>query len=534
MASKLRVLENIKKPIGLLKYDVKVNEFIHRFQSEYKLQNKEDWEKITQDQIITFGGGKNVLLNYTLSDLQNIGLSKLRSTVVKPRKKVGHWQQLDNVEKFMENIKIKYNLNTIDDWKQIKQKHIVEEGGSRLLTIYSMQALKVIGCPELDKIEKKQKKNQIPYSEKENWKKLNDENTLPIEKYSILYSLSKQNKNLQKYDVKPYGFWNNDENIKIFLDFLKIELNLNHLEDWDKLTQKQIKFYGGSALLSKYSLYEIKCLGNSNFSKYKENNKKSIGFWGKKENIFALINKLKDNFQLKTINDWEKLSKKQIISITGESLFSKFSLFEIKSFGCPDINKKKKSNGFWSNRENIKLFFDKLKKFYKLETKEDWYRISTIQIKALGGRRLLTYYSLHELLNIVFPDENWDKQKLIKIDKRSSQRYLFLSIENIFSKDEEIIEDYFHEEITRISGFPVQFDIFIPNKKIAFEYHGKHHFEEIPQLFSGLENSISRDNEKAKLCEKFGISLIIIPYWWNNSIDSLKQTIKSEIPDIIL
>ena len=60
-------------------------------------------------------------------------------------------------------------------------------------------------------------------------------------------------------------------------------------------------------------------------------------------------------------------------------------------------------------------------------------------------------------------------------DKRSEQRELFLYVLNLFPND-EVIEDYFHEELTRISGAPVQFDIFIPSKSIAIEYHGNSSF----------------------------------------------------------
>jgi hypothetical protein len=43
-----------------------------------------------------------------------------------------------------------------------------------------------------------------------------------------------------------------------------------------------------------------------------------------------------------------------------------------------------------------------------------------------------------------------------------------------------------------------------------------------------------RDNNKIQLCEKLGITLIHIPYWWNRNILSLKATIHKKRPDILL
>lgn len=36
------------------------------------------------------------------------------------------------------------------------------------------------------------------------------------------------------------------------------------------------------------------------------------------------------------------------------------------------------------------------------------------------------------------------------------------------------------------------------------------------------------------MCSSFGISLVIIPFWWNNTIESLAATINKKRPDIEL
>lgn len=44
---------------------------------------------------------------------------------------------------------------------------------------------------------------------------------------------------------------------------------------------------------------------------------------------------------------------------------------------------------------------------------------------------------------------------------------------------------------------------------------------------------MKRDKEKRKICEKEGITLIEIPYWWDKKIPSLATTIQQQRPDLI-
>jgi len=79
----------------------------------------------------------------------------------------------------------------------------------------------------------------------------------------------------------------------------------------------------------------------------------------------------------------------------------------------------------------------------------------------------------------------------------------------------------------------VEIDIFIPELKLGFEYQGEHHFEENSRAgFGSIEEQKFRDEKKIKICSEFGISIIIIPYWWNNNIESLKATILQKFPNL--
>ena len=461
-----------RKPTGFWESEENVKNFLENLKIKLHLKTAEDWNKITSNHV-KIEGGSSLLHSFSMYELKVLGCPEGKSIFEKERRKPGDfWKNKENIIKFIENIKLKLNLKTEEDWNNLKQQKIKEFGGKRLLKYYSMNEIKSIGFP---------------------------------------------NGNFKK-SLKPIGYWNNEENIKKFLLKLEKNENLQTAEDWNLITKQKIVQYDGSGILKKFSLYEIKCMGFP-AGKYVFNKQiKSSGYWENKENIDNFLHFLREKLDLKTPYDWNLLTQKQIIQFGGNSLLKIYSLFEIKCLGCSDVKflflqpNKYKPHGFWNDNENIKQFLNDLKEKFNLNSIEDWNRISKSQIILHGGGGLLKKEILKE------------NNQNSSIGKRSTQRWLFLQIQKLFPQ-EEIVEDYFHSEISRKSGFHVQFDIFILNKNIAIEYHGEQHYDDIPSLYGPIESYIYRDNEKAKLCKQFGIQLIVIPYWWDNRFDSLKETI---------
>jgi hypothetical protein len=77
----------------------------------------------------------------------------------------------------------------------------------------------------------------------------------------------------------------------------------------------------------------------------------------------------------------------------------------------------------------------------------------------------------------------------------------------------------------------MQLDIYIPSLSLAFEYHGKHHFEDV--FYFGQYNQYkTRDEEKVAACKASGITLIVVPYWWDKTRQSLAATLYKVRPDI--
>ena len=415
------------------------------------------------------------------------------------------WDEKENVIHFLNEIKEKYNLQSIDDWNGITKSFIQSfVGGNKLLQKYSLFELKCLVCPEGKSF----------------------------------------------FENKIQQTWDNN-NISQFLNKLKEKYNLESINDWNNITKKHICALGGKSLLSNYSVYDLKCLGcpEGKLMFTKPIQSKPSGYWDDRENVLQFLREIKEKFNLKTPKDWNLLSKNNILSCNGGgSLLHKYSMFDLKCLACPEGNliydkpSQNKPPGYWDDEENRNQFVEKLKLKYNLLSPQDWKRLSVHQIRSQGGRWLFhennDYLSITKIkFEIQSKDSNngtqfvsYSLKELLQSSekKRSSQRWLFLQIQKLFP-GEELVEDYFHSDISRESGFSVQFDVFMINKNIAIEYHGKQHYEDIPSGFAPLELHHNRDLEKEKLCAKYGIQLIVIPYWWDNKLNSLKETLYSKI-----
>jgi len=99
------------------------------------------------------------------------------------------------------------------------------------------------------------------------------------------------------------------------------------------------------------------------------------------------------------------------------------------------------------------------------------------------------------------------------------------------TNNEDIIEDYLHPDLYyEQTNRNMQFDIFVPQLNLAFEYQGPSHFahHNYKMFVPSRTRTQVLDVEKEKLCKERGIKLLKIPYWItpNDFVSLLKGDLK--------
>ncbi len=75
--------------------------------------------------------------------------------------------------------------------------------------------------------------------------------------------------------------------------------------------------------------------------------------------------------------------------------------------------------------------------------------------------------------------------------------------------------------------------LFIPHLSLAIEYNGEYHYQTV-LVHDDVGQVHTRDMIKRDLCEQYGVTLIVIPFWWDRAIESVAKTIHMYRPDISL
>jgi hypothetical protein len=112
-----------------------------------------------------------------------------------------------------------------------------------------------------------------------------------------------------------------------------------------------------------------------------------------------------------------------------------------------------------------------------------------------------------------------------------TQHILFQFIKNILPGS-EAYDNYSSADFRYgLSNHYMEFDVFVPSLSLVFEYQGQQHYKTVSYIGSSSTSQM-RDREKKRLCDSYGLTLITIPYWWNNKKESLIATIATFRPDI--
>ena len=454
------------------------------------------------------------LLSTIYSDhLWNFVVSKLNSKI-----------KIESPEQFMDRLFKHFQLVNLDDWLNVYRNTIISNGGRKLLKFYSNNTQKLLSSIYPN----------YPWNFEKNQK--------------------------EKTRQKKFEYYELISNQRALMDRLFDELQLESLDDWSKISAMilinadlpmNLSFTTLSTppqgdlklILKKYysnnfnnMLTNLYPNHNWNFEQYLQEliECDAHQYFQSIKNQRIFMNHIFIKLNFKSLDDWLKISFKpsnqspksnqsKLIDINNIlQLYSNnfmqllCSVYPLHKWDFKNFKFRPHRVLFKSSIEfNIKDKLISLKQQYLIEQKKDWYRLPT----------MIDQINVYESLKIAYPLERWSKSKFSNRTKKVRQRLLYCMICNYFSSS-LVIESYYHPQLLFINDMTkMELDIFIPSLNIAFEYQGEHHYDDLPAMSSYLEHQIHRDQMKAQLSNQLQIKIVSIPYWWDQSLNSMLHAI---------
>mmetsp|Transcript_20022 Transcript_20022/g.22278 ORF Transcript_20022/g.22278 Transcript_20022/m.22278 type:complete len:688 (-) Transcript_20022:161-2224(-) len=336
------------------------------------------------------------------------------------------------------------------------------------------------------------------------------------------------------------------DNHRPFLDAIAKKLNIKGTpSEWYDVPQTKfrefqgvrevLRHYGGSMYMALKTIYP-----EHSFQFWKFKRTTTTGdISGDQEREF--FEYARENLQINNLNDWYKVSKTRLHRIGGGQILQKYDgdLCAALQAVYPDHEFvpwkfRRTTKGLFTNIDVVVEFLKWAEKDLEIDDPEEWYRISRSQWDEIGGGALWTTYrqNLFKAFDILYPEHEFSEEEFRTRVKKSTQRLLCKKTQKVYP-DNEVFEDYQDPDIKYDDDLPVEFDIYIPELKLALEYQGEHHFHDNPGYFGPARLYAQADERKVEVAKAHGVTVVPIPYWWDRNIDTVKATIHYHRPDLM-
>eukprot|EP01114_Cavostelium_apophysatum_P003599 TRINITY_DN1359_c0_g1_i1.p1 TRINITY_DN1359_c0_g1~~TRINITY_DN1359_c0_g1_i1.p1 ORF type:complete len:535 (+),score=93.88 TRINITY_DN1359_c0_g1_i1:146-1750(+) len=418
---------------------------------------------------------------------------------------VGYYHERANQVAFFQDAAKVFNISELDDWYRVRTRDIEAHGGTDFLNTFGKPRRLIKALRAL-------------YPSKD-WKPW-----------------------LFKDGTVGSGYWKDKNEQRYFMDYLGQQFGFKTPDDYLQLNASDFSSHGGAALLSHFggSLTSLLKAVYPDHKWASEAPKKEEGHWKSLEVQRKFLDDLAKKLKIERLEDWYRVKNSDIEENGGYGLLNmhnRSASQAIMSVYPHDWKPWKFANrprDYWEDERHVRDYLAWFEKEVGITSMEDWYGISGVMY-ALHGRRLLERYGgLPPLLLKFFPDYPWDVTKFGSSSHFSKPHAMLLKrLLEIFPAQTEILINYIHPQLIdpKQKNFRMELDIFLPDYDLAFEYQGAHHYKET--MFGDLEEYQKRDQAKREACEKIGLTLIAIPYWWDCATETLQATIFKYRPDLV-
>lgn len=199
---------------------------------------------------------------------------------------------------------------------------------------------------------------------------------------------------VMRFKHLPPGFWDQEDNHRLFLENLMKILKFKDLDDFYALPHNEFIQYGGISLLQRHG-----SLWNVLKSVYPDHNwlpwrfhSAPQGFWLVEKNRRDYLKWLEQKLELRSAEDWAKVTDKALLDNFGSSLLQYFNGSVprvIESLYPGNLVSERRSRRFWTSGENVVRVVREIAHRLKIERPEEWYRVPKKVFADNGASRLI-------------------------------------------------------------------------------------------------------------------------------------------------
>lgn len=457
--------------------------FCDWFACQFGIVKQEDWYIVTYEALRQKGGSG-------LLQQSDYSLFKLLQAVypeylwynwlfVYPSRNL--WNSADNQRKCLDWLAEELNVATTEHWYTVTSESLKEKGGSSLLSHYD------------------------------------DFLAIALENIYQEYYWAPW-----LFPKVPFRYWTTTTNQRKYFDWLAELFEIGNEEDWESVRVEDIKSTGGMSLIVHYGN-----LASALRSVYPEKQ------WNSPERIF--FDSLATRLGIENQADWYTVGVEVVREHNGASVLSNHgNLFnalqksypEYQWFPWPFLHT---AHNMWNNTENHRKCIDWLADKFGIERPEQWYGVTIQSVKESGGGGLIAQHegSLIKALISVYPEFEWNTLWRLSEGQGYIWNLLRMLVKCDVLLNHKLLDPYSENK-------KVELDVYIPQLELAFEYQGMQHYKTGTFGSDTLDRQQLRDEAKKALCKSLGITLIDIPYWWDNTGSALLSTLQRHRPDLSL
>lgn len=288
-------------------------EFMEGLAAGLGVEKMEDWRRVSREQVREMGGGGLLArfdnsMHKLLADVYpHCGGAEVVSWRL--RRPQGYWRSPGNRRRFLEEVQVKESIAAARDWCKVTARDVRSHGGQGLLNHHngSLRAALAEAFPH------------------EDWD-------------SALAGMGKSKRH-----------WESLRNQRAFMEGVGRCHGVTRPEDWRRVTRETIVTAGGSALLAKYgSVFDAlqHIFPEQTWNRVLCRPVVPPGYWECADNVREFLELLRREVDVKSQDDWYRISGEEVGRLHGGSLLKQMTLLEALRKAYPGMR--------WEERDTPK------------------------------------------------------------------------------------------------------------------------------------------------------------------------------------